>query len=542
MELPKGARLAEVFEAAEFAGLPYPVLGAFVNNTVCNLDAELQYNCEVRPCMGDSAPGSHMYHTSLTFLLSYAAHAVFPGRRLVISHSLGHGLFFTFPSLDVVPQTDLDALAAKMAEVVAAAEPIETTVESYQEAVAKLSAAGMVQSVSLLAAHCEPTLSLASLRDYVDLSLFPMVHSASLLGAFELMQYKNGFLLRYPSRDEPTAVASFQDNPALFRVYDEYTRIGKATGMECVGNLNDRIARGGRTLQETVLIEEALHDKKLAAIADRVTPDIKLVLIAGPSSSGKTTTAHKLAIQLRVNGRVPVTISLDNYYADRAHTPRDANGDLDFEHIEALDIQTINEQFSALVAGGTVFPPTFDFVKGLPVPGRKPVSLPENGILIVEGIHGLNPRLSAMVANEHKFKIFISPLTQLNVSDHVRISTTDNRLIRRMVRDYQFRGAAAETTLGMWASVRRGEDLWIIPFQNDADATYNSALSYELSALKVMAVPLLRSIHPTHPLFWQARHLLAFMAPFSTVSARYIPPTSILREFIGGSVYDPHAI
>jgi uridine kinase len=352
------------------------------------------------------------------------------------------------------------------------------------------------------------------------------------------MEYSDGFLLRFPGFGKGKTIDSFKDSPGLFSVYREYKRWGRIVGVHAVGHLNRMVA--DRTFRDYIRIAEAFQAKKIAEIADKIfrrRDTVKVILIAGPSSSGKTTTAKRLSIQLRVMGMVPVPVSLDDYYLNPDRAPKDEKGRPDLECLEALDVPYLNQQLVALLEGEEVDIPIFDFKTGTRKVRGKPIRLDDHSILIVEGIHGLNDALTPQIEAEKKFKLYVSALTQLNLDDHNRIPTGDNRLIRRMVRDYQFRGTVAIKTLQMWPSVQQGEWKHIFPFQDEADAAFNSALDYELAVLKVYAEPLLRSVKPTMPEYAEAVRLLAFLENFASIPPQYVPGTSILREFIGESEF-----
>jgi uridine kinase len=333
-------------------------------------------------------------------------------------------------------------------------------------------------------------------------------------------------------------MGGFEENPVLAAVYREYKDWGKILGVSCVGHLNDLIA--GRRVREFIQVAEALHDKQIALIADRISEQrdtVKLVLIAGPSSSGKTTFSKKLAVQLRVLGRNPVLLAQDDYFVPRELTPRDEEGNYDFESLAAIDVPLLNQQLLALLAGEEVEIPHFDFHTGQRRQEGARLRLPNRGVALLEGIHCLNDELTPAIPAGGKYKVYVSALTQLNLDDHNRISTTDNRLLRRIVRDNQFRGRAAGGTLSMWQSVRNGEDRNIFPFQNTVDSAFNSALDYELAVLKVYAEPLLKTVKPDHPQFHEALRLLSFIANFAPIPPGWVPDYSILREFIGESAF-----
>jgi uridine kinase len=404
--------------------------------------------------------------------------------------------------------------------------------------VERFSRANQPNTVLLLEHANRPADRVAVCGEYADLYHAPLAPSTGFLRVFDLIPYTPGFLLRYPPKENPEALAPFEDNPVLSSIYGEYKQWGKVLHVSSVGQLNDLIARRG--VPEFVQVAEALQDKKIARIADQVAErreEVRLILIAGPSSSGKTTFAKKLSIQLRVVGRNPVAMSLDDYFVPRERTPRDASGEYDFEALEAIDLARLNEDIGRLLAGEEVDTPIFDFKSGAPSAKSRRMKLPERALLVIEGIHGLNDRLTHTIPRSVKYRIYVSALTQLNLDDHNRISTTDNRLIRRLVRDYQYRGHSPARTLGMWDSVLRGEDRNIFPFQNAADSAFNSALDYELAVLKVYAEPLLHMVRPDEKQYGEACRILDFLANFGSIPASVVPESSILREFIGGSVF-----
>jgi uridine kinase len=372
----------------------------------------------------------------------------------------------------------------------------------------------------------------------MDLAHAPLLPHTGMLATFQIRDNPPGFLLRYPPWNRPGALDPFEENPVLLSIYREYKDWGKILGVTCVGHLNDLIA--GRRVREFIQVAEALQDKKIAQIADHLNERrdvVRVILIAGPSSSGKTTFSKKLAIQLRVLGRNPVMISQDDYFLPRELTPKDEEGNPDFEALQALDVALLNEQLIRLLGGEEVAVPRFDFHSGQRKAEGVPLRLPARAVLILEGIHCLNDALTPAVSAGQKYKIYISALTQLNLDDHNRISTTDNRLLRRLVRDHQFRGHAARETLTMWQSVRNGENRNIFPFQNKVDAAFNSALDYELAVLKVYAEPLLKTIKPDQEQFDEALRLLSFLDNFAPIPPGWVPDYSLLREFIGESAF-----
>jgi uridine kinase len=372
-------------------------------------------------------------------------------------------------------------------------------------------------------------------EDFSDLVHGPLAPGTGVLGYFDLIPYPPGFVLQLPAKGKPTEVAPFRDQPHLFQIFQEHKEWGRILGVNTVGRLNEVIANG--EISEFINISEALHEKKVATIADRIGDrrGVRIVLVSGPSSAGKTTFSKRLAIQLRVNGRRTLGISLDDYFVASDRTPRDEAGQPDFEHIEAVDIAAFNSDLNRLINGEEVELPRFNFETRQREFSGKKLRVADDHVIIIEGIHGLNPRLTHRIAADRKFKIYISALTQLSIDSNNRISTTDNRLLRRMIRDHKFRGHPALTTLRMWPSVRRGEERWVFPFQGEADATFNSALDYELAVLKPMVEPLLMQVKPCDPEYAEARRLTAFLLNFLDVPDHGVPRTSILREYIGRS-------
>jgi uridine kinase len=359
-----------------------------------------------------------------------------------------------------------------------------------------------------------------------------------MLNVFGVKAYPPGFILRYPPLSAPGRIGSFEDNPLLFSVYQEYKHWGKILKLNCIGRLNEKVKAGG--IKEFIEIAEALHNSKIMEIAEiiRQKKDIvSLVLIAGPSSSGKTTFMKKLSIQLKVFGITPVAVSIDDYFLPRSLTPKDKKGNYDYETLDAVNVKLLNTHLSRLLAGREVLIPVYDFEAGMPKTEGKKVKLGTNSIVLLEGIHGLNDKLTPLITAEKKLKIYVSALTQLNLDDHNRIPTTDVRLLRRMIRDYQFRGHSALTTFKMWASVRHGEDKYIFPYQNNADLAFNSSLDYELAVLKVYAEPLLKTIEPSHREYSEVQRLLAFLENVIPIPSSWVPTQSILREFIGESSF-----
>lgn len=539
IELDYGTRVSDLIRSEEeFRNPPHPIIAAKVNNELVSLSFKIEINSILEPVALDSEAGMRIYRNSLSFLLSRAVSELFPKRKLIIGHSLGHGYYFYFEDQTEVTEDELETLEARMLELVAADEPIQRRVISYAEALDYFKKTGHDSRVELLRYRNESKIPLYVSGEHREIGYQPLVPSTGFLKLFKLRAYSPGFLLRYPSSSAPDRISEFSDNPVLFSVFMEYKAWGKILNVNSVGNLN-RLVESKR-VGDFIRVAEALHNKKIASIADKIAErrgTVKAVMIAGPSSSGKTTFTKKLGIQLKVLGFNPIIISLDDYFVPRELTPRDENGEYDFEALEAIDIKLLNSHLLELFDGKEVEIPIFDFKSGSRRPTGHTLRIDSRSILLMEGIHGLNDGLTPQVEEALKYRVYVSALTQLNLDDRNRIPTTDNRLLRRMVRDHQFRGHDALKTLGMWASVRRGEAKNIFPHQNNADSAFNSALDYELAVLKYYAEPLLRSVKPFHREYAEAQRLTAFLNNFIGIPANQVPVDSILREFIGGSSF-----
>ena len=536
---PAGTRVEEILQHGEFAAAQQqPVVAALVNGALVSLTYRVEVNSSLEAVLLDTRLGAKVYRRSLCFLLAIAAKQMFPQGRLVIGHSLGRGYFYYFEGTSEVAPDDIEKLKARMQEIVTQGCPIRRKAISYPEAVQYFEDNNQPDTVLLLKNRNDQKIAVFACGEFLDLAHAPLVPNTSMLNVFDIISYPPGFLLRYPPWNQPQQLAPFQENPVLFTIYREYKDWGKILNVRCVGHLNDLVS--SRKVRQFIQVAEALHDKKIALIADKICEhrdEAKLILIAGPSSSGKTTFAKKLSVQLQVLGRNPFPISLDDYFLPREYTPLDAEGNYDFENFRAIDVELMNADLLRLMQGEEVFLPRFDFHTGTRLSATRAEKLPDRAIIILEGIHGLNDELTPAIPREQKYKIYVSALTQLNLDDHNRISTTENRLLRRIVRDSQFRGHSALETLSMWDSVRRGENINIFPFQNSADSAFNSALDYELSVLKVYAEPLLKSVKPTQEGFHEAVRLHSFLNNFTPIPPSWVPEYSILREFIGESSF-----
>ncbi|MCL2479946.1 MAG: nucleoside kinase [Treponema sp.] len=523
----------------EFGSLQGTLAAIKVNNEIVSLATPLEINATVEPVLLESSEGSAIYRRSLAFLLAVAARELFPDKRLCIGHSLGHSFYYTFIKGKNPNQKEIQQLSERMRELAQKDFKISSAYMAYAEALEFFEKSNQNDTALLLEERNDSKVRINECNGFIDLYIAPLLYRTGLLTTFELMPYREGFLLRFPSTGLPDRIEPFQDMPLLFNVYSEYKKWGRIVGVHAVGMLNRMIS--DRTIRDYIRTAEAFQEKKLAEIADQIyrkKDTIKTILIAGPSSSGKTTTAKRLSIALKVMGIEPISIGLDDYYLGTELTPRDEKGEPDFECLEALDVPYLNQQLLTLLDGKEVTLPVFDFKAGRrKESGGRTIKLGRRTMLIIEGIHGLNDALTPQIKRETKFKLYVSALTQLNLDDHNRIPTTDNRLLRRMVRDYQFRGAEAARTLQMWPSVQRGEKNHIFPFQNSADAAFNSALDYELAVLKFYAEPLLSTVKPCMKEYTEAVRLLAFLENFKPIPSQYVPSQSILREFIGDSEF-----
>lgn len=531
---PAGVRASDLI--GPMGPLPHPLVAILANNELKSLGSGIETDCHVSPVLANSSAGAAVYRRSLCFLLAIAARSAFPGKRLVAGMAIGTGFYHFFDDNEPDTPEQVRILSEAMRDLVLRDIDIRIERRSWIAALDYFKASGQTDTLALLENLNDPSIPLNECAGFRDLHVAPLVGSTGVLTTWELIPYGQGMLLRYPHKETPAALETFEDVPVLYRIAEEYRERGLVLGAGSVGQLNRVNISGG--IRDLVMISETLQDKKIAGIADLVagrSDRVKVVLIAGPSSSGKTTTSKKLALQLRVLGFEPIVIELDNYFVNRDRTPRDADGKPDFECLEAIDVAYLNEQLLQLFDGKQVELPTYDFKSGTRVASGRTIRLTGREILVMEGIHGLNDALTPRIPQEAKFRIYVSALAQLNLDDHNRVSTTDERLLRRMVRDHRFRGHSARATLAMWDSVQRGERKYIFPFQNSADAAFNSALDYELGVLKVFADPLLRTVKPTDPEYAEARRIQNLLSYFTPVPAHLVPGSSILREFIGES-------
>lgn len=514
------------------------VIAAIVNGNLRELTYQVNYDVEVQPVLLRDSDGLRIYRRSLSFALIVAAAELYPQRKIRIDHSLPFGGYYcAVVEGEPFDEEELACIKQRMAEIIAADEPITRTALPLDEATEVFEQQGDADKIRLLKFRSKDYLIVYELRGMRDYYYGYMVPSTGYLHTFDLTGDANqGFILHYPRRSTPTVIRPTVALPKLRRVFHESARWLDLLGIEDIGALNEAI-KAGRS-RELTLVAEALHESSFADIADAITerPEVRLVLIAGPSSSGKTTSSKRLAVQLMAHGLKPFTLGMDNYFLDREDTPRDEFGEFDFEHLNAVDLELFNQQLLALMDGEAVRLPYYNFLTGRREWGDTVTLTPEH-ILIVEGIHGLNPELVRAIPDERLFRLYVSCLTQLNIDRHNRVPTTDVRLVRRIVRDAAKRGYTALDTLTRWESVRKGERRWVFPFQENADVMFNSALVYELAVLRSLAEPLLLQVERDSPYHIEAKRILAFLSWVEPLRrTELVPDNSILREFIGGGI------
>lgn len=519
-----------------------PIIAIQLNNEVMSFGDHLVVDGEVALVRMFSSIGKRMYRHTLSFLITYASQKLFPSRRLVIGHALGDGLYFTYDGIFTLKKEDVTELSNMLTSIVKEMSAIRLYLVSYHQALEYFDKMGFLATKKLLSYRNDPYLSLYACDDFIDISYEPLLPSTHLCPIWEMLPYgERGLLLRYPLSSDFLHLATFKDNPLLFSIFKESKEWGNILKVDCLGAMNDIC--GSRHIKTFIRMNEDLQHRKIASIADQIAAkkDVKVIFIAGPSSSGKTTFTTRLSLQLRMLGYHPIPISLDNYYRTKDKAPIDVDGKPDLEALEALDLELFRENIDALYRGEKVIIPRFEFSgNGKRHFDNHPISLKGNTILLLEGIHGLNPSLIPEINQSTTFKIYISALTQLNLDDHNRISTTDNRILRRIVRDHRSRGTSAQMTLEMWPSVERGESKHIYPYQNEADVMINSALEYELAVLKPYAEPLLKTVKSEASLAYPtARRLLDFLENVYPIPAILVPSESLLREFVGGSEFHP---
>ena len=536
IEVPMGAQLEEVYQLSGLQ-MEHGPISAHVNNKVEGMHYRVYKQKEVEFLDITSASGSRAYTRTLFFVLCKVAHELFDPCKVAIDIPVSNGYYVNLNIGRPVTLDDAGAIRRRMQEVVDAAMPIHRHETTTEEAITLFDSLHNHSKVKLLKSTGRIFTTYYDIDGYVDYYYGSLLTNTSQLYLFGVEKYYDGLLLRLPSREHPNELGEMTHQDKMFGIFKEHHQWQDILGLRTVGDLNDVIQQGHYST--LIQISEALQEKKMAQIADEITrrKGTKLVLIAGPSSSGKTTTCKRLSVQLAVNGIRPVNISLDDYFVDRENTPRDEKGDYDYEHLHALNLPLFNEQLAALFRGEEVELPRYDFQTGTSGRSGKKLRLGKNEILVVEGIHALNPELTAQIPNEQIYRIYASALTTILLDKHNYIPTTDNRLLRRIIRDHKYRGVSAKETIRRWPSVRAGENKWIFPFQENADAMFNTAMLFELAVIKCQAEPLLEQVPENCPEYAEAYRLRKFLSYIRPIPETQIPPTSLLREFLGGSSF-----
>jgi uridine kinase len=514
------------------------IVAAKVDNDIKELSFHLYNNAKIEFIDLTNDDGMRIYRRSLCFVLIKAVSDLFPERKVTICHSISKGIFCEVDGDSSLTETEVSEIEERMKELIKQKIPFIKRIMSIDEAKEIFRKTGRMDRFRAIEYRKKPYVTIYNCDGYEDYFYGYMVPDTGYLEKFALQYYAPGLILMFPEKTNPDVIPKFKEQKKLFTVFKEYKNWGRILGVANVGQLNTIVKEGN--VNELIRVGEALHEKKIAQIADMIVFNKdrkKVVLIAGPSSSGKTTFAHRLAIQLKVNGLRPVTISLDDYFVNREHTPVDENGEYDFEALEAIDIKLFNQHLASLIRGEEVGIPIFNFPNGCRENFFRKLKIDDDQLLIIEGIHGLNEKLTSSIPKESKFKIYVSAITSMSIDDHNRIPTTDTRMLRRIVRDFQFRGCSAVNTINRWPSVRRGEEKNIFPFQEEADVMFNSALPFELGLLKVLAEPLLADINSSQPEYSEARRLIEFLTNFVPIESKEVPLNSIIREFIGGSCF-----
>ena len=531
-----GSTLFDVFSAFDLKMTHGPV-SARVNNKVEGMHYRVYNSKDVEFLDMASASGSRAYTRTLFFVLCKAVQDIYPNTDVVIDIPVSNGFYVDIRLGRPVVEEDVNILRRRMQEIIDAKMPIRRYMVPTEDAIALFQEKGDVEKVKLLKTSGSIYTTYYKIGEYVDFYYGTLLTNTSGLYLFGLEKYYDGMLLRIPSLKDPDKLGEMTKQDKMFDIFKEHHRWQDILGIRTVGDSNQAIEAGHAT--DIINISEALQEKKIAMIAEEIASrqGVKLVLLAGPSSSGKTTSCKRLSIQLAVNGLKPLQISLDDYFVDRDRTPKDDNGEYDFESIYALNLDLLNEQFNALFRGEEVELPKYDFPSGKSVKSGKKLKMEPNNVLVVEGIHALNPELTAHIPQEQIYRVYASALTTILLDNHNYIPTTDNRLLRRIIRDYKYRGVSAQETIHRWPSVRAGENKWIFPYQENADAMFNTAMLYELSVIKMQAEPLLQQVPENCEEHAEAYRLLKFLKYFKGIPYNNLPPTSLLREFLGGSSF-----
>ena len=532
-----GSTLSEIFSQLGLE-MEYGPISAKVNNKVEGMHYRVYKPKDIEFLDMHSASGIRAYTRSVFFVLCKAAHDLWKDCTVIIDIPISNGYYVNLKLGREVTPDDVNELRQRMQQLIDARLPIHRFESTTEEAIEMFRQGGSMSKVKLLENSGRLYTTYYDLDGYKDYYYGTLLTNTKQIYLFGLEYYFDGILLRLPSRTDPSKLGAFIRQDKMFEIFKEHHRWQEILGMRTVGDLNKAISDGHAN--QLIQLSEALQEKKIAQIADEIAKrkTVKMVLIAGPSSSGKTTTCKRLSIQLAVNGIYPVGISLDDYFLDRDQTPRDESGDYDFEHLHALNIPLLNEQMNALFRGEEIELPRYNFQLGKSEKSGKKLKLKGNEVLILEGIHALNPELTAQIPNEQIFRVYASALTTILLDNHNYIPTTDNRLLRRIIRDHKYRGVNALGSIRRWASVRKGENRWIFPYQENADAIFNSAMLFELAVIKQQAEPLLEQVPENCEEHAEAYRLLKFLHYIKPIPEDQIPPTSLLREFLGGSSFE----
>ena len=537
IEVPMGSTLEEIYEMTGMK-MAYGPISAHVNNKVEGMHYRAYKQKEVEFLDVTSSSGSRAYTRTLFFVLCKAAHDLFKPCKVAIDIPVSNGYYVNLQIGRPVTLDDAGAIRRRMQEIIDAALPIHRHETTTEEAIALFDSLHNRSKVKLMKSTGTLFTTYYDIDGYVDYYYGSLLTNTKQIYLFGLEKYYDGLLLRLPSREHPSELGEMTHQDKMFGIFKEHHQWQDILGLRTIGDLNEVISKG--YAPQLIQVSEALQEKKIGKIADEIAQrkGIKLVLIAGPSSSGKTTTCKRLSVQLAVNGIKPIGISLDDYFLDREKTPLDEKGDYDFEHLHALNLPLFNEQLNALFKGEEVELPRYDFPTGKSLMSGKKLKLHDDNILVVEGIHALNPELTAQIPNEQIFRVYASALTTILLDNHNYIPTTDNRLLRRIIRDHKYRGVSAKDTIHRWPSVRAGENRWIFPYQENADAMFNTAMLFELAVIKSQAEPLLEQVPENCEEHAEAYRLLKFLHYIKPIPDTQIPPTSLLREFLGGSSFE----
>ena len=537
----EGTTLIDIYKKAGVE-LPYEVLCAQVNNRTRDLSYRVYQPKQVDFADASHIMGMRMYVRSLCFVLYKAVTELYPGTRLRIEHSVSNGYFCCLNQREEIPDSTVALLKERMHEIIKKNLPFERIQSAAEVAIEHFKSQDMIDKVDLIETLQPLYATYYKLGNLYDVYYEYLLPSTGYLKVFDLIKYHDGMLLIPPQRKNPNELSEVIPQDKMFNVFKENLKISEIVGLNNVGDMNRSILR--HTSGDLIKVTEALHEKQISRIADQITArhnsekgGANIILISGPSSSGKTTFSKRLSIQLMTNLLIPITISLDNYFLDRDQTPRDENGDYDYESLYALDLELFNRQLNDLLQGKEVSLPTYNFETGKKEYHGNTLRMKDSDVLLLEGIHALNPALTPNIEARQKFLIYVSALTTLSIDDHSWIPTADNRLLRRIIRDEKYRGTSAQKTIARWASVRAGEEKWIFPYQENADAMFNSSLLFELAVIKQQAVPALMSVPESCPEYDTAKHLLKQLYYFLPLEENEIPSTSLLREFLGGSSF-----